>query len=531
MVWTGFSKYPKGTLVINFLNIKVHRCAQPFCAYVFFVSTCFGQESHKSDYLKAYETFYRAYETEGAQEFLELSQLTFTLKGSISNPRQAYKASEQSNPDGSTETFLGHWFFDFEHEYYRQYTRELYHGGHDLRWEELYRDDTSYFITTQMRKYNTSASTFDSKLSIADYIPGWFLAIAENNISSLTWLGQKELNGNPHDVFEVTWLQTRRRCYVNRDTGELTQITWLTNDLITGERLNVLKFEGRRKLAGLQVADEIVKFVNGHQWQSREINSLYTSVPTDEMFQLDPDLKKFDASTWEIVKVSEHVYEIMGLGGNLYTIPFIVLPSYILIYDAILSPGLMARAIKTIESKFVDIPIKYVVLSHNHTDHIRGLKAFRDKHVQVIASAENEMRITQLMEAPASRLRKKKSETSSESRYKIKLVAPGEAHSISGHGIEVSIHHIGQNPHTNDLLYVEVQPDNVLLQADSYFEFSAWSGIFDHLLKWVELKGLNNPIVTGVHHEALPLEEIQRRRETQTEITPGYLRKLKLNSK
>jgi glyoxylase-like metal-dependent hydrolase (beta-lactamase superfamily II) len=79
------------------------------------------------------------------------------------------------------------------------------------------------------------------------------------------------------------------------------------------------------------------------------------------------------------------VYYIVGLSGvpdsvnegHTSNAGFVVTPAGVVVFDALGTPALGYRLLQRIH-EVTDLPIKRVVVSHYHADHIYGLQAFRD---------------------------------------------------------------------------------------------------------------------------------------------------------
>jgi cyclase len=74
----------------------------------------------------------------------------------------------------------------------------------------------------------------------------------------------------------------------------------------------------------------------------------------------------------EVAQVSERLYVITGLGGN---VAFLVTEDGVLVVDAGNSPADGLTIIRKIREK-TDKPIKYLVITHYHGDHTNGMQAF-----------------------------------------------------------------------------------------------------------------------------------------------------------
>lgn len=81
------------------------------------------------------------------------------------------------------------------------------------------------------------------------------------------------------------------------------------------------------------------------------------------------------------VNITDNLYAITDLGGG--NIAFLVTDEGIIVVDATYLPS-VARNLVSIIQKVSDKPIKYLILTHSHGDHINGIAGFPDD-VKIIA--------------------------------------------------------------------------------------------------------------------------------------------------
>jgi len=93
----------------------------------------------------------------------------------------------------------------------------------------------------------------------------------------------------------------------------------------------------------------------------------------------------------QIKKVSKHVFYVEGKAGIatdnegfISNAGFIVTGDGVIIFDALGSPSLANTLIKKIKM-VTDQPIKKVIISHFHADHIYGLQVFEALGAEIIA--------------------------------------------------------------------------------------------------------------------------------------------------
>ncbi len=481
-----------------------------------FINRAFSQDvGHKKDDIHASQLFEKLKEAENSKAYESMGAMSFTLAGLNNNSRQAYDMTQAIRTEESRESFIGHWFYDFENKKYRNYSRELYRGGHDLRWEELNLNDTSYYITTQMRKFNSVSKPFENILEDCMYIPGLWLAKLEKENLRLSFIGNTQ---EGHAILEITFNGTRRRLYLN-ESNSLEKVSWISGDLMWGKRQNTIAYGYRIDLNGLLVPNKIDQYVDAEKQKIRVPKRIEYNQSLKGAFSLDEDLAPFKNEAWTLNQVSGNVYQYQGLGGNLYNIPFVVFSDFILVYDAILSPGITNKFLESVKADFPGKPVKYVVLSHNHTDHVSGLRGYNSEEITILTSSKTKGRISQYV-------------PEQNRKCKVETIAPGKFKVIASGDVNLKVINVGITPHVDDMLYVRVDSDKAIIEADSYFEFSPWCNIFSFFIDWIESNKLGKYIILGTHLKPTSFHEIQQAREESSEgVYPEYLRERGLPDK
>ena len=113
------------------------------------------------------------------------------------------------------------------------------------------------------------------------------------------------------------------------------------------------------------------------------------------MLQIAQAQGNVQSAPMKLVQVSPHAYYVEGVSalGSPFNRNFIsnagviVAPDGVIVVDALGSPALAQELISLIRS-VTDKPIKYVIVTHYHADHIYGLQTFTDLGATVIAHAK-----------------------------------------------------------------------------------------------------------------------------------------------
>lgn len=176
-------------------------------------------------------------------------------------------------------------------------------------------------------------------------------------------------------------------------------------------------------------------------------------------------------------QVSEHVYYVMGMAGMatenkgfISNAAAILTDEGVVVVDSLGSPSLGQRFLDEIREQ-TDQPIKAVIVTHYHADHIYGLQVFDDLGVEVIAPGG----FQDYLDSPAAeeRLEERRLSLAPYVNDDTRLVRPDrvivEDTEMRLGDVTLEIRYLGP-AHSDGDLAVLVQPDQVLISGDLIFE-------------------------------------------------------------
>ena len=225
---------------------------------------------------------------------------------------------------------------------------------------------------------------------------------------------------------------------------------------------------------------------------------------------------KFPPVDMTPVKVSEHVWYVQGKPGTaienegfVSNAAFVITRSGVVVFDALGTPALGNMLLAEIR-KITSEPVKTVVVSHYHADHVYGLQVFKDAGAEVIGPAGSLDYLNS--DAAEERLAERRVSLAPWIDDNTRLVPPDRY--ISGSetftvgDVTFSISNLGSAHSEGDLtLYVE--PDKVLLSGDVIFDGrTPWLGDADTLnwLKTLETIQASNPAAIVPGHGELSVD-------------------------
>jgi glyoxylase-like metal-dependent hydrolase (beta-lactamase superfamily II) len=179
----------------------------------------------------------------------------------------------------------------------------------------------------------------------------------------------------------------------------------------------------------------------------------------------------------ELKQVSKHVWYVQGEAGIatdnegfISNAGVVITNEGVVIFDALGTPSLAHKLLQEIR-KVTDKPIKRVIVSHYHADHIYGLQVFKEEGAEIYAPGG----ATDYLVSPASkeRLEERRFSLSPWVNEQTRLVPPDhyldKGFSFMMGNVKMTVSVVGAAHSDGDLtLYVE--GDRVLFSGDIIFE-------------------------------------------------------------
>ncbi len=178
----------------------------------------------------------------------------------------------------------------------------------------------------------------------------------------------------------------------------------------------------------------------------------------------------------KVVKMSEHVYYVQGKAGVatdnqgfISNAGFIITNEGVVVFDALGTPSLAAKLVGEIR-KITGQPIKRVVVSHYHADHIYGLQVFEELGAKIYAPLGAQIYIQS--DAAKNRLEERQFSLEPWVNENTRIVLPDVTVSKSNRfelgGLTFTINYQGK-AHSDGDLAMLVEPDRVLFSGDIIF--------------------------------------------------------------
>ena len=243
--------------------------------------------------------------------------------------------------------------------------------------------------------------------------------------------------------------------------GMVTKTETRIDNPVLGDMLVETDYSGYKDFDGVKFPTMIVQKQGGHPVLDLAVTDAKANVP---LMLTVPDSVKTATLPPVVVKSQKLGDGLWWLGGGSHHSVMVEYPKYITVIDAPLNEeramAVIAEAKKLVPNK----PIKYLVNTHNHFDHVGGVRTFIAEGAIVITHAMNKSYYQQIFKAPHSL----KPDELSQNPKKATYITVKDKFVLSDGGREIDIYHMQNNNHNEGMLMVYIPKEKILVEADMF---------------------------------------------------------------
>ncbi|TMP37430.1 MBL fold metallo-hydrolase [Pseudoalteromonas rubra] len=255
----------------------------------------------------------------------------------------------------------------------------------------LYISDQGTSVDHALKRYQPgSRITFDNTtLGFEAMLDTLVVRKLAQHKQASQWLGEAYIAGMPHDVITAPLdnnPETKHTLYLNQHSGLLSRM--MTEQ--QGQK-RFYDFMVHRTTQAVRWASEVlVSTAQGPQYHSKS-RTVKVARPAEQSFHIPagyqraPELRPYDVSKLTVRTLADGVYFVGQDWG--YTL-FIDAGEYLVsagTWQMNQQAGAWAKALAELrQSKSLDKPVKYHIVTHHHTDHLRGLADTVAEHTTLL---------------------------------------------------------------------------------------------------------------------------------------------------
>jgi glyoxylase-like metal-dependent hydrolase (beta-lactamase superfamily II) len=294
----------------------------------------------------------------------------------------------------------------------------------------------------------------------SEEVEGLLLA-AWDSRGNARWLGTARNAGRRADVVSFTdRAQVTTAIYFDSGTHLPVKTETIGDDPIRGDVVNETRYSDWRLRNGLRLPYVVESFVNGEPLQRLRLEALRWGPVADSLFR--PAANAFE--------LTASAATATALGGDVYVMPnryqsaFVVFDDYVLVFEPGGSPANAASTIGAVRQVAGSKPIRYVIATHAHYDHLAGARAYVPLGVTFVTTPAASRVIQRA--AKAAHLLQPDS-LSRHPREPIIDTMTAEPRVFRDSVHEVRLYNLGPTPHVPAMLFAYVPAIKTLLVADA----------------------------------------------------------------
>ena len=302
-------------------------------------------------------------------------------------------------------------------------------------------------------------------------LPPIVLLEALDRAVTLRYLGEDEIGGRKQKVISVLRPDNQQlSLYFDAQTKLLTKYGYLYADPIAGDSEIAQTYSGYRTVGKLKLPTGRALYNSGGVIQEVEYTDLQINTkPAESVFAGPEGFEKLDAPPATppppaVDKIADDVYVLNGLAGGTHNAMFVAFNDYILVVEApenILYANNSVQAIAKIKETVPGKPIKYLVLTHHHSDHSGGFREYVAEGATIVTTASTRSELEKAAAIESSLL----PHLSSKNKMTIEVVE-NKKRVFQDDKHVVEFYDIGPNPHANEILVAYLPKQKILFQAD-----------------------------------------------------------------
>ncbi|MDT4897517.1 MAG: hypothetical protein QOH25_2594 [Acidobacteriota bacterium] len=356
------------------------------------VTTAQQRSVTEKSYMQAREVLEAGIKAIGGAENLQaIADVTRELTGVRTDQAQGMQpvpASETDHPPVTNTYTKGTSVRDLRGGRAMEYRETAIFGGQPLIYRSVITGNAAFFANYVTKNIRTTPPTAlaGAKAGTFRRYPESLLQTAWSRPETLRSLGEADYEGKPQRVVSFADSDgTQVALYFDARTNLLTKSETLADDPVLGDITVETIYSDWRAVDKLRLPFRYVDKIGGVMLQDVKISSTaFNTNPADNLFAMPEGFAKIEPTPPlpTVKKISEDVYALLGP----YNSMFVVFKDYVLVVEAGLNNRYSQAAIAEIKKVAPDKPIRYLVSTHFHFDHLSGVRSYIAEGTSIITT-------------------------------------------------------------------------------------------------------------------------------------------------
>jgi glyoxylase-like metal-dependent hydrolase (beta-lactamase superfamily II) len=254
--------------------------------------------------------------------------------------------------------------------------------------------------------------------------------------------------------------KSKMKGYIN-EQNLVERVETRTGNPVLGDMLVETTYAGYRDFGGVEFPSKIVEKQGGYPVLDIAINSVKSNIPVsisvpDAVRQASPPAVRVASQ-----KIADGVYFIAGGTHNSVAVEC---KDFVVVVEAPLNEERSLAVIGEVKRLIPDKPIKYLVNTHTHFDHLGGVRTYAAEGATIVTQQANGAYLNMVLKAPHTIHPDKLAGTKTAPR--VETVA--EEKIITDGTRRIAIHHVQGSSHNDAMLIVYLTAEKILIEPDMF---------------------------------------------------------------
>jgi glyoxylase-like metal-dependent hydrolase (beta-lactamase superfamily II)/HAMP domain-containing protein len=299
-------------------------------------------------------------------------------------------------------------------------------------------------------------------------LPNLLLRQALDRANTLRHLGEESYEGRRHDV--ITFVMpdaVQVAVYVDAASGLVSKYELIFVDPLTGVEASEIRYGDYRKVGAYQVPGTFTNSQAGEVVAKFSLRAEFNPEVSAESFAFkSAGYREVAAAPTnrpeEIEKLADGVYVIQNVAGQNQNTLAVEFADHVVAVEAPGSSDGSEAVIKRVNELIPGKPIRYIVMTHHHGDHIGGLRSYIAEGATVITTPGNRGVVERTAAAPQNdRLRKNPRPVQVET-------ISGKKRVLTDGTRTLELIDIGPHPHAKEMVIAWLPGERVVFQGDLF---------------------------------------------------------------
>lgn len=244
--------------------------------------------------------------------------------------------------------------------------------------------------------------------------------------------------------------------------GEVERVQTMIDHPVVGDMPVVTTYSGYRDFGGVVFPSRIVQTQDGFPsldltiWTATANPNFDAPVPPNVQNAPPPAAQNVTNTM-----VAPGVYHLTGGGAHSVAIE---MRDHIVLIDTPTSEARALAVIAKAKELIPNKPVRFVVTSHHHWDHLSGIRVAIDEGATIVTHESNRALLERVAKAPHTLV----PDRQATSKKALKIQTVGDRGQLTDGTRTIELHREALNQHTGDMMLVWLPAEKILVEVDIY---------------------------------------------------------------